>query len=148
MSWPNYDGVIKLKHFPPYWPLVRGIHQSAVNSPHKGQRHGALIFFYLRLNKRFSKQSRRRWFDTPLWRLCHDYINTRASNCTLDRSGAKAIVGVRKLHIGYLTIISQAKCPTLDNFSLKDSNCYEHANYIIQHSERHVFGIRHLTHKS
>ena len=31
-------------------------------------------FFYLRLNKRFIKQSRRRWFETPsrsLWRHCN-----------------------------------------------------------------------------
>ena len=28
---------LKWKHFPPYWPLVREIHRSPVNSPHKGQ---------------------------------------------------------------------------------------------------------------
>ena len=38
------DDVIKWKHFPRYWPFVRGIHRSPVNSPHKGQWHGALIF--------------------------------------------------------------------------------------------------------
>ena len=27
-----------------YWPFVRGIHWSSVNSPHKGQWRGALIF--------------------------------------------------------------------------------------------------------
>ena len=31
-----HDDVIKWKHFPRYWPLVRGIHRSPVNSPHKG----------------------------------------------------------------------------------------------------------------
>ena len=36
--------VIKWKHFPRYWPFVRGIHRSPVNSPHKGQWHGALMF--------------------------------------------------------------------------------------------------------
>ena len=33
-------------------------------------------FFDLRLNKRLSKQSRRRWFETPwhpLWRICTEY---------------------------------------------------------------------------
>ena len=39
-----HDDVIKWKHFPSYWPLVRGIHRSPVNSPHKGQRRGALMF--------------------------------------------------------------------------------------------------------
>ena len=40
------------------------------------------VFFDLRLNKRLSKQSRRRWFETPsrsLWRNCndktHEYVN-------------------------------------------------------------------------
>ena len=32
------------KHFPHYWPFVRGIHRSPVNSPHKGQWRGALMF--------------------------------------------------------------------------------------------------------
>ena len=36
--------VIKWKHFPCYWPFVRGIHRSAVNSTHKGQWRGVLIF--------------------------------------------------------------------------------------------------------
>ena len=41
---PLHDDVIKWKHFPRYWPLVRGIHRSPVNSPHKGQWRGALMF--------------------------------------------------------------------------------------------------------
>ena len=39
------------------------------------------IFFDLRLNKRLSKQSKRRWFETPshpLWRHCNDYIEITA----------------------------------------------------------------------
>ena len=42
--WNNHDDVIKWKHFPRYWPFVRGIHRSPVNSPHKGQWRGALMF--------------------------------------------------------------------------------------------------------
>ena len=38
------DDVIKWKHFPRYWPFVRGIHRWPVNSPHKGQWRGALMF--------------------------------------------------------------------------------------------------------
>ena len=38
------DDVIKWKHFPRYWPFVRGIHRLPVNSPHKGQWRGALMF--------------------------------------------------------------------------------------------------------
>ena len=38
-----HDDVIKWKHFPRYWPFVRGIHRSPVNSPRKGQWRGALM---------------------------------------------------------------------------------------------------------
>ena len=41
---PPVTDVIKWKHFPRYWPFVRGIHRSPVNSPHKGQWPGALMF--------------------------------------------------------------------------------------------------------
>ena len=39
-----HDDVIKWKHFPGHWPFVRGIHRSPVNSLHKGQWRGALMF--------------------------------------------------------------------------------------------------------
>ena len=42
-----HDDIIKWKHFPLYWPFVRGIHQSPVNSPHKGQWRGALMFYFI-----------------------------------------------------------------------------------------------------
>ena len=42
--WVCHDDVIKWKHFPRYWPFVRRIHRSPVNSPHKGQWSGALMF--------------------------------------------------------------------------------------------------------
>ena len=34
----------KMETFPRYWPFVRGIHRSPVNSQHKGQWRGALMF--------------------------------------------------------------------------------------------------------
>ena len=50
-DWPCYssrvdkhDDVIKWKHFPRYWPSVRGIHQWPVNFLHKCQWRGALMF--------------------------------------------------------------------------------------------------------
>ena len=43
---------------PRYWPFVRGIHRWPVNSPHKGQWRGALMFpLICALNKRLGKQS-------------------------------------------------------------------------------------------
>ena len=44
----SHDDVMKWKHFPPYWPFVRGIHRSPVNYPHKGQWRGALMFSLIR----------------------------------------------------------------------------------------------------
>ena len=44
-----HDDVIEWKHFPRYWPFVRGIHRSPVNSPHKGQWRGALMFCLTRV---------------------------------------------------------------------------------------------------
>ena len=42
--WHHHDDVIKWKHFPRYWPFVWGFHRWQVNSPHKGQWRGALMF--------------------------------------------------------------------------------------------------------
>ena len=39
-----HDDVIKWKHFPRYWPFARGNHQSPVDTPHKVQWLGALMF--------------------------------------------------------------------------------------------------------
>ena len=39
-----HDDVIKWKHFPRYWPFVRGIHRKQVNSLHKVLWRGALMF--------------------------------------------------------------------------------------------------------
>ena len=39
----EHDDVIKWNHFPRNWPFVRGI-IGPVNSPHKGQWRGALMF--------------------------------------------------------------------------------------------------------
>ena len=41
------NAIFKWKHFPGYWPFVWGIHRSPVNSPHKGQWCGALMFSFI-----------------------------------------------------------------------------------------------------
>ena len=72
----RHDDVIKWKYFLRYWPFVWGIHRSPVNSPHKGQWRGALMFSGIcALNKRLSKQSWGWWFEAPsrsLWRHCNE----------------------------------------------------------------------------
>ena len=43
-STAHHDGVIKWKPFARYWPFMRGIHWSQVNSHHKGWWRQALVF--------------------------------------------------------------------------------------------------------
>ena len=43
----DHDDVIKWKHFPRYWPFVRGNHRSPVNSPHRGRWQGAFMFSFI-----------------------------------------------------------------------------------------------------
>ena len=77
-----HDDVTKWKHFPRYWPFVRGIHRWPVNSPHKGQWRGYLMFSLIcawingRVNNREAGDLRRyrahydvtvmsKWHPTP-----------------------------------------------------------------------------------
>ena len=70
------DDVMKWKHFPRYWPFVRGIHRSPGEVPaQRPVTRSFDVFFALRLNKRLSKQSWGWWFETPsrlLWRHHND----------------------------------------------------------------------------
>ena len=43
----HHGDVIKWNHFPPYWPFVRGIDRSSVDSFHKGQWRGAWMLWYV-----------------------------------------------------------------------------------------------------
>ena len=61
-----HGDVIKRKHFPHYWPFLRGIHRWPVSSPHKCQWRGTFIFHLIcDWIKRLSKQSCGWWFETP-----------------------------------------------------------------------------------
>ena len=81
----GHDDVIKWKHFPRYWPFVRRIHRSPVNSPHKGQWRRAFdVFLDPHPNKRLSKQWGGWWFETPscpLWR--HRNVKTKPCHACL-----------------------------------------------------------------
>ena len=105
-----HDDVIKWKHFPRYWPFVRGIYRSPVNSPHKGHWRGALIFSLIYswingwVNNREAGDLRRhrayydvtvmvssQWQkDTFLHRLCPKESNKpKISEIVLQRSSRK-----------------------------------------------------------
>ena len=76
----NQNDVGKWKHFPRYWPFVRGIHRSPVKFPHKGQWRLSLMFSLMCAwtngwaNNRDAAKSRRQWLETPscsFWRHCN-----------------------------------------------------------------------------
>ena len=79
--WRNFhhwlhDDVIEWKYFPCYWPFVRRITGDRWIPLTKVSDAEFDIFFDVRLDRRLSKQSRRRWFETPsrsLWRQCNVY---------------------------------------------------------------------------
>ena len=69
-----HDDVIKWKHFPRYWPFLRGITGHRWIPRTKASDAKLYVFSDLRLHKRFSKQSWGWWFETPLrslWRHCN-----------------------------------------------------------------------------
>ena len=81
-----HEDVIKWKRLPCYWPFMRGIYRWPVNFPsQRAVTQSFDGFFDLRLNKRLSKPSRRRWFETSsrsLWRHCNVWANfTKIYNC-------------------------------------------------------------------
>ena len=76
-----HEDVIKWKHFPRYWPFVRG--NPPVIGGFPSQRpvtRSFDVFFDLRQNNRLSKQSQGWWFETPpspLWRHCNEQPSWR-----------------------------------------------------------------------
>ena len=60
-----HDDVIKWKHFPRYWPFVRGIHRSRWIPHTKASDAELWCFLWSAPEKRLSKQSRGWWFETP-----------------------------------------------------------------------------------
>ena len=64
----KHDDVIKWKHFPHYWPFVRGIHQWPVDFLHKGSVMRSDVSFDVSLCKQPNKQLRGRWIKMS-WAL-------------------------------------------------------------------------------
>ena len=88
----RHDDVIKWKHFPRYWPCVGGIHRSPVNSPHKGQWRGALMFSLIRV-----------WIND--WVDNHEAGDLRRHRGHYDVNVMKTIfkrIGCRILSIGHI----------------------------------------------
>ena len=93
----NHVDVIKWKHFPRYWPFVRGFHRSPVISPQKGQWRGALVFSSICVWIKGSENNReagdlrrhRDHYDVTVMGFgrssCHN--STEAAACTTNTFG-------------------------------------------------------------
>ena len=111
-----HDDVIKWKHFPRYWPFVRGNQRSPMNSPHKGHWRGALMFSLIcALNKRVSKHSWGWWIETPsrsLRRQCNTSLSRACISTKSNRNG--------KLQ-KYLVQFLQQRLPTAMQYHRKNA---------------------------
>ena len=75
----NHNDVIKWNHFPRYWPFVRDFTGPGELPAQRPVTRSFNVFFYLRLNKRLSKQRWGWWFETPSWSLWRHCNNRRIS---------------------------------------------------------------------
>ena len=101
MNRNNHDDVMKWKQFPRYWPFVRGIHRSPVNSPHKGQWRGALVFTVVCaringwVNNREAGDLRRHraHYDVIVMYLDSPYTGSPWGACDVHTSVNRVIIG-------------------------------------------------------
>ena len=97
-----HDDVIKWKHFPRNLPFVRGIHRSPLNSHHKGQWRGALVFSLICI-----------WIN--------DWVNNREAG-NLRRYRAHYDVIVMVLKINMRSAMASHICGLIQNCIGIDSN--------------------------
>ena len=98
----SHDDFIKWKHFPHYWPFVRGIHQSPLDSPHKRPvKRSFDVLFDLCLNTQLSKLSRCWWFEMPscsFWRHCNALPSQASYRVSMVRTWEKTDRILRSPH--------------------------------------------------
>ena len=106
-----HDDVIKWKHFPRYWPLVRGIHRPRWIPRTKAS--DAELWCFLHLNKRLSKQSWGWWFETPscsLWRHMTIIVKKISHAVDGDNIWKHYEIFWEKLHIVFWCLIGTKPC--------------------------------------
>ena len=118
--------VIKCRHFPQYWPFVRGIHRSPVNSQ-RPVTQSFDVFFDLRLNKRLSRSSKYRWFETPsrpLWD--HSNVNNDFASSYISGWNSKLtiITSQKQVASGYWkhAYLPDWRCSIFPHFSIHHYN--------------------------
>ena len=88
-------------------PFFRGIHQSPVNSPHKSQWRGTLMFLLIcAWIKRLSKQSWGWWFETPsrsLWRHHNSQDHIIGGTTEMMRSHSRHMYLIISVGTKYIT---------------------------------------------
>ena len=115
------------------------------NSPVPGEFHAQRpvtrsfdVFFYLRLNKRLSKQSRGWWFETPsrsLWR--HRNANAQLDSCELASVKFKAKLRNFALKVMYSKMLSARYQPWSLNMST-------HSGLVTPYGDIYQYGLRYL----
>ena len=95
--------------------ICAGIHRSPVVSPsQKPEARSFDVFFDLRLNKRLSTQSRRRWFETPsrsLWRKCNAPSG--------DRKSVTHFIAACQLSTWYVAPNCESRASSRQDFSIR-----------------------------
>ena len=120
------DDVFIWNHFLPDWPIGR---RSTGEFPYQRPVARSFeVFFDLRLNKRFSKQSRRRWFQTPSrimtslrGRCVRHQIHANAqpfslSHLNINRSNAWYIISILQ-RFGYSLLLPDYCLLWLTNYN-------------------------------
>ena len=86
----THDDVIKWKHFPRYWPFVRRIHRSLVNSPHKGQWRAELWCVLLSASEWMGRVNNREAGDLRRYRTHYDVSVLRGWPCDTRSNGIRS----------------------------------------------------------
>ena len=155
-----HDDVFKWKHFPRYWPFVRGIHRSTVNSPHKGQWRGALMFSSVHpMIIRLSKQSWGWRFETlsrSLWLMMRSTlvqvmaglrlaIGHYWNQCCISsiKSYAKLIIGGSMHRYTYLQLLTGSTTMklTFTPIGKHTSSGQKESSHRVQHQIRNVLNV-------
>ena len=126
VKYQQHDDVIKWKHFPRNWPFVRGIHRSPVNSSHKGQPRGALVFSLICvwikgwINNREAGDLRRyrAHYDVIVMRCCSKGVD-EGTRVKLERSRIRAtriieVIRLNEMNPSAIDFIKTLFCNEID----------------------------------
>ena len=85
LEW-RHNGRHAVSNHQPHWPFVRGIHRSPVNSPHKGQWRGALMFSLICAWINAWVNNREAGDLSPLWRHCNGVVSQSYPHCFTQKT--------------------------------------------------------------